>query len=58
MMQTLELKFEDEFGQINEQLIRKASAEDLNFIRQEQTFKADKEALDELRGEVVERIQH
>ena len=33
MMQTLELKFEDEFAQINEQLVRKASAEDLNFIR-------------------------
>ena len=58
MMQSLELKFEDEFLNINDQLTRKSAAEDLSFVRQEQTFKADKEALDELRNEVHERIQH
>ena len=35
MLQTLELKYEDEFANINEQLVRKAGAEDLNFFRQE-----------------------
>ena len=33
MLQTLELKFEDEFTILNEQLARKACGEDLNFIR-------------------------
>ena len=52
MLQTLELKYEDEFANINEQLLRKAGAEDLNFFRQEQTYKADKEAFEEFRTEI------
>ena len=56
MLQTLELKFEDEFLNINDQISRRASSEDLNFVRQEQQYKADKEALDELRGETIDRL--
>jgi len=33
MMQTLELKFEDEFANLNDQLARRACSEDLNFVR-------------------------
>lgn len=33
MMQTLELKFEDEFQTINDQIARRASSDDLNFVR-------------------------
>ena len=33
MMQTLELKFEDEFANLNDQVSRRACAEDLNFVR-------------------------
>ena len=33
MLQTLEMKFEDEFANINDQLARRACAEDLNFVR-------------------------
>lgn len=57
MLQTLELKFEDEFANINEQLARRACAEDINFVRQELTFKADKEASEELRHEIHDRLQ-
>lgn len=50
------MKFEDEFININDQLTRRACAEDLNFVRQELTFKADKEASEELRHEVHDRL--
>ena len=49
MLQTLELKFEDEFQAINDHLSRKASVDDLAFYRKETQFKADNEALDDLR---------
>ena len=35
MLQTLELKFEDEFQAINDHLSRKAGVEDLAFYRKE-----------------------
>ena len=56
MMQTLELKFEDEFSNINDLVARKANAEDLAYLRHEHTFKADKEAFNELRNELLDRI--
>ena len=58
MLQTMELKFEDEFNNINDQLARRACAEDLNFVRQELTFKADKEVLEEFRNEQLERMSN
>ena len=58
MLQTMELKFEDEFNNINDQLARRACAEDLNFVRQELTFKADKEVLEEFRNELLERMSN
>ena len=56
MMQTLELKFEDEFQSINDHLSRKASIDDLAFYRKESQFKADKDALDDLRQDCLERL--
>ena len=56
MMQTLELKFEDEFQVISDLLSRKASLEDLQFYRKEASFKADKDAIDDLRQECLERL--
>ena len=56
MLQTMEMKFEDEFHHLGEQLARKAGVDDLNFCRQEQSYKADKEALDELRNDLTDRM--
>ena len=56
MMQTLELKFEDEFQVISDLISRKASLEDLQFYRKEASFKADKDTIDDLRQECLERL--
>jgi len=57
MLQTLELKFEDEFANINEQIARRACLDDLNFVRQELSYKADKESFDELSHELHDKMQ-
>ena len=56
MLQTLELKFEDEFQAIAGHLSRKAAADDLAFYRKETQAKADKDSLDDLRLEIYERL--
>lgn len=56
MLQTLELKFEDEFQAISDQLARRASIDDLAFYRKESQYKADKDALEDLRQDLFERL--
>ena len=56
LMQTLELKFEDEFQSINEQLNRRASLEELQYMKRENTFKVDKEQFEEMRLELTQKV--
>lgn len=56
LIQTADLKFEDEFNQIHDQLTRKACNEDLQYYRKEQQFKASKTEVDNLRLDFNERI--
>ena len=57
MMQTLEHKFEDEFAALQDAISRKASSDDIQYFRKEQSTKADREELDSLRFDVSDRLQ-
>jgi len=58
MMQTLEVKFEDEFQSIHESIVRRASAEDLAFYKQETSYKADKDDVESLRQDMFEKMSN
>lgn len=55
LVQSLDVKFEDSFTNIESALMRKASADELAFYRKENQFKVGKDDLEIVRRELNDR---
>ena len=57
LCQSLDHKFEDSFTEVQSQIMRKASADDLALFRKEQSFKVSKNDVQILSNAINERVQ-
>ena len=56
LTKSIEIRYDGELTQLNDNLTRKANTEDIQYYRKELAFKLDKNELEAFRQEYVERL--